>query len=469
MVVPPQSGVVTNATDSAMAGRWSRLMRRFCHAGMKCGTYPRTWGIPIRIPHFPMKVLILGAGVAGVACAYYFWRDGHEVKVIERNEGVALETSFANGGQLSYSYVAPLASPSVIPKIPPWLLRRDSPLRFTPELDPDQWRWILEFLAACNTKTADETTERLLRLSFYSRALMHELVESHALEFDYVQNGKLVVHTESSSFDSARRLMDFQRALGAEQEALDSKACVALEPALEDMADRIAGAIHTPSEDAGDCYKFCNELKRLMTTGANPVAFRFGVEVKRLLPWHRTLMGVETSEGVMESEAYVLALGTNAPWLLKPLGIRVPVYPLKGYSLSLPIADDRGAPKISVTDYKRKVVYARLAGELRVAGMADLSGRQAVINVEPLDQLPNERAMAVPRPSTLKGLPPRCAHRPPTPPGCPLVGATPYSNLWLNVGHGALGFTLALATGRIVSDLAVRRPSAVPLEGFTLH
>src|SRR5260221_6142564 len=416
-----------------------------------------------------MKVLILGAGVAGVASAWYFWRDGHEVTVLDRNEGVALETSFANGGQLSYSYVAPLASPSVIPKIPPWLLRRDSPLRFTPELDPDQWRWILEFLAACNTGTADETTERLLRLSFYSRALMHELVASHALDFDYVQNGKLVVHTEAAAFESARRLMDFQRALGAEQEALDSKACVALEPALEDMADRIAGAIHTPSEDAGDCYKFCNELKRLMTTGANPVPFRFGVEVKRLLPWHRTLMRVETSEGVMESEAYVLALGTNAPWLLKPLGIRVPVYPLKGYSLSSPIADHHGAPKISVTDYKRKVVYARLGGELRVAGMADLSGRPAGIKVERVDQLVNEGRMAFPRASDFKGLRPWCGMRPATPKGTPVVGATPDSNPWLNVGPRPLGVPPPLATGRIVSDLAVRRPSAVPLEGFTLH
>src|SRR5690348_17227042 len=163
-----------------------------------------------------MKILILGAGVAGVACAYHFWRDGHEVKVIDRNEGVALETSFANGGQLSYSYVAPLASPGVIPKIPPWLLRRDSPLRFRPELDPDQWRWIAQFLAACNSRTADLTTERLLRLAFYSRDLMHELVRAHAMDFDYVQNGKLVVHTDAHSYESARRLMDYQRKLGAE-------------------------------------------------------------------------------------------------------------------------------------------------------------------------------------------------------------------------------------------------------------
>jgi D-amino-acid dehydrogenase len=416
-----------------------------------------------------MKVLILGAGVAGVASAFYFWRDGHDVTVLERNEGVALETSFANGGQLSYSYVAPLASPSVIPKIPPWLLRRDSPLRFRPEIDPDQWRWCLEFLAACNQRTADLTTERLLRLSFYSRDLMHELVNSHALDFDYVQNGKLVVHTQQKSFESAKRLMDFQRTLGAEQEALDAHACVELEPALRWMAPRIAGAIYTPSEDAGDCYKFCSELTRLMTTGPNPVRYRFGAEVQRLLPWRGRLMGVETSQGVLEADAYVLALGTNAPYLLKELGIRVPVYPLKGYSLSLPVLNDSGAPKISVTDFKRKVVYARIGNELRVAGMADLSGKRAVIDVERVDQLVDEVKAAFPDASDFHQLSPWCGMRPATPKGAPVIGATPHANLWLNVGHGALGFTLALATGRIVADLVAARRPAVPLDGFTLQ
>ena len=416
-----------------------------------------------------MKVLVLGAGVAGIASAWYFWRDGHEVTVLERNTGVALETSFANGGQLSYSYVAPLASPSVIPKIPPWLLRRDSPLRFRPALDPDQWRWCLEFLAACNQETADLTTERLLRLAFYSRDLMHELVASHAMDFDYVQNGKLVVHTERKSFESARRLMDYQRTLGAEQQALDARECVALEPALSDMAPRICGAIFTPSEDVGDTYKFCNELKRLMTTGVNPVAFRFGVRAQRLLPWRGRLMGVETTEGVMEADAYVLALGNGAAWLLKAIGIRVPVYPLKGYSLSLPVTDASGAPRISVTDFKRKVVYARLGDELRVAGMADLSGKRAVIDVERVDQLVDEVRAAFPRATDFSQLSPWCGMRPATPRGTPVLGATPHANLWLNTGHGALGFTLALATGKVVADLASGRAPAVPLDGFTLH
>jgi len=389
--------------------------------------------------------------------------------VLDRNDGVALETSFANGGQLSYSYVAPLASASVIPKIPPWLLRRDSPLRFRPELDWDQWRWILEFLAACNDATADRTTERLLRLAFYSRDLMHELVRTHEMDFDYVQNGKLVVHTHSQSYESAKRLMEYQRTLGAEQEALDAKACVELEPALEHMAGRMCGAIYTPSEDAGDTYKFCNELKRIMTSGPNPVAYRFGVEIERLLPWHGRLMGVETSHGVMEADHYVLALGTNAPYLLEQVGIRVPIYPLKGYSLSLPITSERGAPRISVTDFKRKVVYARLGDDLRVAGMADLSGRRAVIDGERVDQLVSEVKNTFPEATDFRKLGPWCGMRPATPKGTPVLGATPHANLWLDVGHGALGFTLALATGRILADLAGGRASKIALDGFTLH
>ena len=205
-----------------------------------------------------------------------------------------------------------------------------------------------------------------------------------------------------------------------------------------------------------------------MTAGPNPARFRFGVEVERLLPWQGRLMGVETSHGVMEADAYVMALGTSAPALLQPLGIRVPVYPLKGYSLSLPIVDERGAPRISVTDFKRKVVYARIGDELRVAGMADLSGRRAVIDAERIGQLVAEVEATFPKATDFRSLKPWCGMRPATPRGTPVVGATPHANLWLNVGHGALGFTLALATGRIVADLAAGREAALPLDGFTL-
>lgn len=416
-----------------------------------------------------MKVLVLGAGVAGVACAYYLWRDGHEVTVLERNPAVALETSFANGGQLSYSYVAPLASPSVIPKLPPWLLRRDSPLKFVPELSWEQWRWCLEFLAACNSRQSEVTTQRLLRLAFYSRSLMHELLREHALDFDYVRNGKLVVHSDGAAFEAARSLLEYQKSLGAEQSALTADEAVALEPALAAMKPRIAGAIYTPSEDAGDCFKFCNELARLMASGPNPVSFRFGVEIRRLLPMQERLIGVETSHGVFEADRYVLALGTSAPAVARPLGIRIPVYPLKGYSLSLPVTHEAGAPRISVTDFKRKVVYARLGDELRVAGMADLAGRRPEIDTERIGQLVEEVSSTFPMATDFSRLEPWCGMRPATPRGTPVLGATPYSNLLLDAGHGALGFTLATGTGRVLADLVAGRAPQVPMDGFRLN
>lgn len=415
-----------------------------------------------------MKVLVLGAGVAGVAAAWYLWRDGHEVTLLERNAAVALETSFANGGQLSYSYVAPLASPSVIPKIPPWLLRRDSPLKFVPEFDAEQWRWIVEFLAACTQRRADLTTERLLRLAFYSRSLMHELIAGHSLDFDYLRNGKLVVHTDARSFDSARRLLDYQRSLGCEQDALDARRTVEVEPALAAMQSRIAGSIYTPSEDAADCFKFCNELVRIMLAGPDPVRLCLGVDIRRILALRARLIGVETSHGVFEADRYVLALGTSAPGMARPLGIRIPVYPLKGYSLTLPVTDDRAAPRISVTDFKRKVVYARLGDELRVAGMADIAGRAPRIDTERVGQLVEEVRMAFPQATDFSRLQPWCGMRPATPRGTPVLGATPYSNLLLDAGHGALGFTLALGTGRVLADLVAGRAPAVPLEGLRL-
>jgi D-amino-acid dehydrogenase len=413
-----------------------------------------------------VKILVLGAGVAGVAAAWYLRRDGHEVTVLERNDAVALETSFANGGQLSYSYVAPLASPSVIPKIPPWLLRRDSPLKFVPEWSVDQWRWIAAFLAACNRRQADVTTERLLRLAFYSRSLMHELIAGNVLDFDYVRNGKLVVHADPASFESAKRLLAYQESLGCEQEALDARRTVEVEPALAAMEGRIAGSIHTASEDAGDCFKFASELARLMASGENPVRLTFGVTIERLLALGRRVIGVETDRGVFEADRYVLALGTSAPAVARPLGIRIPVYPLKGYSLTLPIADERAAPRMSVTDYQRKIVYARLGGDLRVAGMADLAGRAPVIDTERVGQLVDEVKAAFPGATDFSRLQPWCGMRPATPRGTPVLGATPYSNLLLDAGHGALGFTLALGTGRIIADLVEGRRPAVALEGF---
>ena len=423
-----------------------------------------------------MHIAILGAGVAGLTTAWYLARDGHTVEVVERNQGVALETSFANGAQLSYSYVAPLAGPGVLPKVPPWLLRRDSPLRFYPAIDPHQWRWLAEFVLACNQRTSDLTTRRLLALSFYSRALMHEFAASQAIDFGYAKNGKLVVFSDLAGFDGARRLLDYQRALGCEQESLDRAACITLEPALGDpasaLARRLTGGIYTPSEEVGDCYRFCLGLEtRLRAMG---VRFHFDASITQLRTENQRISAIVTSQGEIAADACILTLGAQSPFLVRPLGLRLPIYPLKGYSLTLPAS--AAAPRISVTDFKRKVVYAPLenaaGASLRVAGMADIAGYSNQIDPVRLEQLVTEARRAFPAATDYTqdtaAMQPWAGLRPATPKGTPILGATPYANLFLNCGHGALGWTLALGSARIVADLINRTTPAIALDGFAL-
>ena len=423
-----------------------------------------------------MRVVVLGAGVIGLATAYYLVRDGHDVAVIDRNDGVALETSYANGAQLSYSYVAPLAGPGVLPKIPPWLLRRDSPLRFYPKLDSQQWRWLVEFVLACGAKQSDLTTRRLLALSFYSRRLMTELQARETIEFGHARNGKLVVHTDPPGFAAACRLVDYQRSLGCEQSALSRDECYALEPALAQsaskLAQRIAGGIYTASEEVGDCYRFCVGLEhRLVALG---VRFHLGLTIERLVASGHGVTHVETSKGDLEADAFVLALGAQTPWFARPLGLRLPVYPLKGYSLTLPVTGK--SPAVSVTDFKRKVVYAPLDGptgrQLRVAGMADIAGFSTRPDPVRVRQLLAEARAAFPEATNyelpLKQMQPWTGLRPATPKGSPLLGKTPVRNLYVNCGQGALGWTLGLASGRIVADAIEGKTSEISLDQFAL-
>jgi len=239
-----------------------------------------------------------------------------------------------------------------------------------------------------------------------------------------------------------------------------------LEPALRVLRPRLAGGIYTPSEDAGDCYEFCLALERILR--AHGAQFLLDTEIRRLLRWRDRIMGVETSAGVLEADRYVLALGAASPWLVRPLGIRLPIYPLKGYSLTLPVGPGQLAPRISITDFKKKVVYARLGDELRVAGMADLAGHRPDIDESRIATLLNETRAAFPEASDFSRLRPWCGLRPATPQGTPILGLTPYPNLLLDCGQGALGFTLALGCGRVIADLAAGRTPEVPLEGFEL-
>jgi D-amino-acid dehydrogenase len=427
-----------------------------------------------------MRAIIIGAGVTGLATAHYLAADGHEVTVIDENKGPALGASFANGAQLSYSYVAPLAGPGVLPKVPPWLLRRDAPLRFKPTLDPEQWRWLIAFVLACNRDRSNITTKRLLALSFHSRALMHAFLatpQGRALDFGYATNGKLVVYSDRAEFEGARDRLGYQRDLGCEQDALEPDACRKLEPALADpqsnLAVRMVGAIHTPSEEVGDCYQFCAGLERQLQ--ARGVRFLYGHKVSALASKHRggPIDGVLTDHGYELGDAIILASGSGSAKLVRKLGLRLPVYPLKGYSITAP--GGPGMPAISITDAKKKIVYAPLhsssGARLRIAGMADIVGYHAAIDPVRLDQLILEAKTAFPHAALTYArdkIEAWAGLRPATPRGTPILGPTPIPKLFVNIGQGALGWTLALGSGQVVADLVSGRTPKIPLDGMTL-
>ncbi|WP_116317369.1 MULTISPECIES: D-amino acid dehydrogenase [unclassified Cupriavidus] len=417
-----------------------------------------------------MRVVIVGAGVVGMTTAWRLAQDGHAVTVLERHRGPGEETSFANGGQLSYSYVAPLAGPGVMGKVPGWLLRRDSPMRFRPVADPAQWRWLAAFMGACNASTSEATTRKLLRLGFYSRDQLQAFVAQHehkdsGFGFDFARRGKLVVHRDQAAFASACRLLDYQASLGCEQKALDRDACVALEPALAGIRNEIAGAIYTPSEEVGDCHRFCVSLARLLQHGGGRtgVSLRFGTVVQGLMQQGGRVTGVRTDAGEVPADVVVVAGGIGSVPLLRPLGVRPMLWPLKGYSITVPLASGTRAPHISVTDFANKIVYARIGNTLRVAGMADLVRGGTRIDPERVGTLVAQtRALfdGIVPDLPLAQLQPWAGLRPATPDGLPLIGPSRVSGLWLNLGHGALGFTLAMGSAGLLADrLAGRRPA----------
>lgn len=428
-----------------------------------------------------MQVIIVGAGVTGLATAYYLAADGHDVCVIDANTGPALGASYANGAQLSYSYVSPLAGPGVLPKVPPWLLRRDAPLRFKPSLDLDQWRWLIAFVMACTRERSNITTRQLLGLSFHSRALMHDFLatpEGLALDFGFATNGKLVVFSDRAEFDSARDRLGYQRELGCEQFALEPDAVRALEPALadpqSDLAKRMAGAIHTPSEEVGDCYQFCVGLERHLKARGVSFLYDHAVHGIALARPGGAAAGVATSNGDFTADAIILASGAASARLIRKLGVYLPVYPLKGYSLTAPAG--AGMPQISITDAKKKIVYAPLirgnTHRIRIAGMADIVGHKPDIDPERLDQLILEAKHAFPNGAAggyaRATIDAWAGLRPATPRGTPILGTTPVPSLFVNVGQGALGWTLALGSGQVVADIVSGRTPQIPLDGLTL-
>lgn len=399
-----------------------------------------------------MHICIIGAGVIGVTTAWALAREGHEVTVLESRGEAGLETSYANGGQLSYSYVAPLAEPGVLPSLPTWLLSPDSPLRFRPRLDPGQWCWGAAFLRNCRADVVKRTTAQMLTLSYLSRDTLGEVLAEHPVEFDHRVAGKLIAYRDPALLDKARARVRLQAEHGSAQQVLDAAQCVALEPSLASLGDRLAGAVYTEDEAVADCHAFTRGLADSLR-GQGKVDLRFNARVARLERAGGRIVAVHLDDGgSVRPDQVVLANALGSRPLLRQLGADAPLYGLKGYSLSLPVAEAGTAvPSISVTDYQRRIVYARIGDTLRIAAMVDMGAADAAPDPGRVDLLKRQvretfMGIAVERAEVWAGL------RPATPDSKPRIGRSRAAdNLWLNLGHGALGFTLACGSAALLA------------------
>ncbi len=419
-----------------------------------------------------MKVIVIGAGVVGLATAWWLARDGHAVTVVDRETSVGRGASFANGGQLSYSYVAPMAAPGVLRSLPKWLLQPNSPIRFTPSTDPGQWRWIIGFLRACNLDASTLSTALLLRLSFHSREALHQMLARTPMQFHQACRGKLVIQSSSASQEAAERQMRLQATMGCEQQALSPSECLALEPALASVSARLVGGIYTPSDEAGDCRLFCEQLHGALATGEWGVKFALGTEISALCAERHRVAGLQTARGVLEADLYVLAAGAGSRRLGWPAGVRLNLQPVRGYSISArlraPEAGGNRAPVRSITDTAHRTVYAPIGSTIRAAGFAELGGNTAIARPGRIDNLVRELDTIFPGACDLDEVEPWSGARPATPSGLPVIGRTRLDNLVVNLGHGPLGFTLAAGSASLLADLVAGREPPIPASPYGL-
>jgi len=409
-----------------------------------------------------LNVLILGAGVIGTTSAWYLREAGHDVRVLERREGAGLETSFANGGQISVSHSEPWANPTALLKILQWLGREDAPLLFRVRADAAQWLWGLRFLLECLPGRTRRNTEAAFALALYSREQLDQLRGETGIRYESQTRGILHLYEEEFEFERAKRQAGELRARGLDVEAETPEECLKVEPALTNSKVRIVGGLYSASDESGDAHLFTKNLVELCR--AQGVSFRFNVSVRRLEAARGAIdrVVIDDEEGIEESlraDAYVVALGSYSPLLLKEVGISVPVYPVKGYSITVPLESGDEAPQVSLTDHARKIVVSRLGDRLRVAGTAEMNGYNTEINEVRCAALVKRCFEWFPK----AGRPERARYwtglRPATPNNLPLIGGSKYSNLFLNTGHGTLGWTLACGSGRALADIVSgRRP-----------
>ena len=425
-----------------------------------------------------MKTVVLGAGLLGVTSAYYLQQLGHEVTVLDRQAAAAAETSFANGGQISVSHAEPWANPSAPFKVLQWLAKEDAPLLFRLRADTRQWLWGLQFLRECTPARTRRNIGQIVKLGLYSREMLQELRREPGIAYDHRTQGILHFYTSQKEFDAAQKPAELMRELGCERRLVSPDEAVHIEPALAHIRDRLAGATYTAEDESGDAKLFAREVVRLchdrgvrFLMSHTVTALRAVGGVNGMQIDHVEATDAEGRFQRIRGDAFVLALGSVSPLFVAPLGIRLPIYPAKGYSVTMPVVNEAKANQVSLTDDEFKLVYSRLGNRLRIACTAELNGYDRDLNRVRCEAIVRRVEAVFPGAGDTAQAQFWTGLRPATPSNVPLIGRTQLPNLYLNTGHGTLGWTHACGSGksiaRIVSGLAPEVDFAFTLTNAT--
>ncbi len=401
-----------------------------------------------------MKVIVLGAGLLGVTSAYFLRKEGHEVTVVDRQASPAAETSFANGGQISVSHAEPWANPSAPFKVLKWLGKEDAPLLFRVRADARQWMWGLRFLRECTPARTRHNIGQIVRLGTYSRDTLQQLRRDIGIEYHQRTQGILHFYTSQQEFDGAEGPAAQMRAMGCDRRVISADEAVKIEPALRHIRPRLAGATFTAEDESGDANQFAREL--VDRCRADGVEFLMSHTVTALREAGGRIDHVEVTDSQgrfqrLRADAYVLAMGSLSPLYVKPLGIDLPIYPAKGYSVTLPVKDESMAHQVSLTDDEYKLVFSRLGDNLRIAGTAELNGYDRDLNRVRCEAIVRRVEELFPGAGDAERAQFWTGLRPATPSNLPIIGRSKVPNLYLNTGHGTLGWTHSCGSGKSIA------------------
>jgi len=415
-----------------------------------------------------VKVIVLGAGVVGVTAAWYLAKEGHEVTVVDRQPAAAFETSFANAGQISPGFSAPWAEPALPFKVLRWMTGRHAPITIRPRLDFAMLRWIGQLLANCNAHDYGINKSRMLRIAQYSRDCLDTLRRETGITYDDEQRGLIQLFRTQAQLDAASRDMALLDQAGIAHELLDRNDIARHEPGLAAKRHLFSGGLRLPGDESGDCHMFTQRLAQKAEEELG-VTFHYETTVEALDAAATEILGVRTSRGRLTADAYVVSMGSYSPLLLRPLGLALPVYPTKGYSLTLPVTDAACAPLSTVNDATYKVSVTRLGDRIRIGGTAELTGYNLRLSRDRRELLEMSFSELFGGSGDLSQAAYWTGLRPSTPDGTPVIGPTGrFSNLWLNTGHGTLGWTMACGSGRVLADRISNRRTEIPCLDLSL-